>query len=241
MYARMSAFVLVLTLAVSGSVSAQETTGTVAGRIVDSQGLAVPGVAVTLTGSQGVKTVVTDADGRFAIPFLTPGAYTIRAELQGFKTAETKDLVVSIGQSTSADLTLEVGGLTDTVQVVATTVPIDVTSTTVGLVIEHRLAADSSSRANVRSGSVPHTRREQLRHCGSSQSVDFRWHWTGEPIHRRWRQRDQCRLWRTWIRTRERSARWVTRHPGTSSRKFRSRPVATTPSSARQPAVWSTW
>ena len=135
MYARMSAFVLVLTLAVSGSVSAQETTGTVAGRIVDSQGLAVPGVAVTLTGSQGVKTVVTDADGRFAIPFLTPGAYTIRAELQGFKTAETKDLVVSIGQSTSADLTLEVGGLTDTVQVVATTVPIDVTSTTVGLVM----------------------------------------------------------------------------------------------------------
>ena len=135
MYALMSAFVLVLTLALSGSVSAQETTGTVAGRIVDTQGLAVPGVTVTLTGSQGVKTVVTDAEGRFGIPFLTPGAYAVRAELQGFKTAETKDLVVSIGQTTPADLTLEVGGLTDTVQVVATATPLDVTNTTIGLVL----------------------------------------------------------------------------------------------------------
>ena len=77
--------VMALLLA-SVSLYAQETTGTVRGRIVDAQGLAIPGVTVTATGAQGAKTTVTDGEGRFNIPFLTPGSYTVRAELQGFKT-----------------------------------------------------------------------------------------------------------------------------------------------------------
>jgi len=67
---------------------AQETTGSVRGRVVDAQGLAVPGVTVTTTGPQGAKTTVTDAEGRFSIPFLTPGVYSVRAELQGFKAVQ---------------------------------------------------------------------------------------------------------------------------------------------------------
>ena len=57
-------------------VLAQETTGSLRGRVVDAQGLAVPGVTVTATGPQGAKTAVTDSDGRFSVPFLTPGSYT---------------------------------------------------------------------------------------------------------------------------------------------------------------------
>ena len=81
MYARVSAALLALVLAVAGVAAAQETTGTVSGRILDAQGLAVPGVTVTLTGPQGARTFVTDADGNFSAPFLTPGLYAVRAEL----------------------------------------------------------------------------------------------------------------------------------------------------------------
>ena len=57
-------------LVLTGVASAQETSGTLTGRLTDTQGLAVPGATVTVTGPQGAKTFVSDADGRFtgAVP-----------------------------------------------------------------------------------------------------------------------------------------------------------------------------
>ena len=85
---RQMAMVIAVFLAGTISVFAQGTTGTMPGQVVDAQGLAIPGVTVTITGPQGAKTVVTDAEGRFDVPFLTPGAYVVKAELPGFKTVE---------------------------------------------------------------------------------------------------------------------------------------------------------
>ena len=132
MHARISALLLAFVLAVTGLAAAQETTGTISGRIADPQGLAVPGVTVTVTGPQGTKTVVTDSTGRFQAPFLTPGVYSIRAELQGFKAIEKKDISVRLGQTADLPLTMEVGGLTETVEVTGTSNIIDTTTTTVG-------------------------------------------------------------------------------------------------------------
>src|SRR4029077_17084824 len=78
---------------------AQETTGTIRGRTVDAQGLAVPGATVTATGTQGAKNTVTDSEGRYTLPFLTPGTYTVRGELQGFKATEQGGVAVSLGQT----------------------------------------------------------------------------------------------------------------------------------------------
>ena len=64
---------LLLLTAGTGLVFGQETTGTIAGKIVDPQGLAMPGAAVTIKGTQGVKEVVTDEQGRFTAPFLHSG------------------------------------------------------------------------------------------------------------------------------------------------------------------------
>jgi hypothetical protein len=63
---------------------AQETTATLTGHVVDAQGLAVQGATVTITGGQGSRSVTADAEGRFSVPFLTPGTYTVRAESKGF-------------------------------------------------------------------------------------------------------------------------------------------------------------
>ena len=75
MYARISAFLVACAVAFTGLASAQELGGTISGRVLDQQKLAVPGVTVTVTGPQGSRSAVTDADGRYTIPFSTPGSY----------------------------------------------------------------------------------------------------------------------------------------------------------------------
>ena len=80
---RSSTLVLILSLMFAGVASAQQTTGTITGRAIDAQGLAVPGATVTLTGPQGSKTATTDGQGRFRLS-LTPGHYTV--SIKGRKT-----------------------------------------------------------------------------------------------------------------------------------------------------------
>jgi hypothetical protein len=136
MYARMSAFLVALALAVTGLAVAQETTGSLAGQVVDPQGLAVPGATVTVTGPQGARTFVTDAEGRWVAPFLTPGMFTVRVELQGFKAAEQQNILVALASRREVNLRLETGGLTETVQVTGAAPVIDVRSTTIGGVLD---------------------------------------------------------------------------------------------------------
>ena len=114
-------------------VLAQETTGTITGRVIDPQGLVVPGATITVSGPQGPSVVVSDSSGRFTAPFLTPGTYTVRAELQGFRPHELKNVEVRLAQTVDMDLALTVDALTDTVVVVQTVPVIDTTSTTAGV------------------------------------------------------------------------------------------------------------
>ena len=117
MKSRILAFVAAVVVATAGHGWAQETTGSIAGRVSDPQGLAVPGATVTITGPQGSQTFTADTEGRFNAPFLTPGTYTVRTELQGFKVVERRDVVVRLGQRVDLPVTMEVGGLTETVEV----------------------------------------------------------------------------------------------------------------------------
>lgn len=141
MSARISAFLVALALAVTGWASAQETTGSLTGRVIDPQGLSVPGATVTVTGPQGARTFITDADGRWSAPFLTPGQYTVRVELQGFKASEQQNVSVSLGTTRDVSLRMETGGLTETVQVTASAPTIDVRSTTTGAIIDSETLA----------------------------------------------------------------------------------------------------
>src|SRR5262249_5190537 len=96
---------------------------------------AVPGATVVATGPQGAQQAVTDTAGRFTIAFLTPGSYAVRTELDGFKPLERPNITISLGQVVHLQLTLEVGGLAETVTVAASVPPVDVTAATIGSVI----------------------------------------------------------------------------------------------------------
>jgi Carboxypeptidase regulatory-like domain/TonB-dependent Receptor Plug Domain len=142
MRSRMLIALAMLTVVSAGRGWAQETTGAVVGRITDAQGLALPGATVTLTGPQGAKTVTTDAEGRYNVPLLVPGTYVVRAELQGFKGTEQKDVVVRLGQTIEVPLSLQVGGVSETVEVSAASPIVDTRSTTVGAVIDSAMLAN---------------------------------------------------------------------------------------------------
>ena len=123
----------VMFLAATLSVVAQETPGSTKGRIIDAQGLAVPGA--TVTGTQGAKNTVTDADGRFNLPLLTPGTYVLRVSLQRFKTVEQNDVAVSLRQTVDMPLKMDVGGLAETVQVTGSSPVVDTATITSGAIL----------------------------------------------------------------------------------------------------------
>jgi hypothetical protein len=101
-------------------VHAQTTSATVSGSVQDSQGGALPGATVTLTSrTQGnTLTATSDAEGRYVFPIVRPDGYTLRIGIQGFKTAERTNVVVTANDRFSAGIiTLEVGGIEESVSV----------------------------------------------------------------------------------------------------------------------------
>jgi hypothetical protein len=137
----MRQLVIIIAVFLAGTISVfgQETTGTMTGQVVDGQGLAIPGATVTIAGTQGAKTVITDGEGRFNVPFLTPGKYAVKAELPGFQTVEQQDITIGLGQTINLPLKMEVGGLTENIQVVGAPDIINTRTTTSGATISSDL------------------------------------------------------------------------------------------------------
>jgi hypothetical protein len=124
----------------AASVQAQVTTGTIVGIVQDAQGAAVPGAMVTITevGKGTVSTYTTGADGSFVAPFLIPGTYDVVVELQGFKRHTHKGVVLQVNQRARVDAALEVGGMTETTEVIGLAPLTRTDSAELGEVIEER-------------------------------------------------------------------------------------------------------
>ncbi len=93
------------------------------GGVRDSSGAGVEGVRVTLESDRTgfARTVQTDATGNFRLAALSPGAYRLRAEREGFKTQIVPRLELSVGQSANLDLVLQVSDLREEITVAADT------------------------------------------------------------------------------------------------------------------------
>ncbi len=95
-----------------------ETTSAIVGQVRDTTNAVVPGATVTITDREtGMKrSARTDDAGRFNFPQLKPGAYSVKAEAQGFD-PEQNDVISALGQKQSVDFTLEVARSNEAVEV----------------------------------------------------------------------------------------------------------------------------
>ena len=124
-------FVAAALVLCSGNARAQVTTATLYGVVQDSSGAILPGVNVVVThqGTNLTRETVSDARGEFALPALPAGPYAIKIELAGFKTYDSRGLILSAGQTVRQTYSLEVGNLAETVTV-AEAAPLVQTSST---------------------------------------------------------------------------------------------------------------
>ena len=112
-------FTLAAFATLGATLLAQATSGRISGTVVDAQGGLLPGATVTVTEvrTNYTRTATTDATGAFVFVNLPLGTYTATAEMQGFKKElKTGYVLVADGRLT-ADFTLEVGGINETVEV----------------------------------------------------------------------------------------------------------------------------
>ena len=132
--ALLSAFALTAAISVPTALYGQQlsaTRGGLGGVITDKTGAIIPGAKVTITGAADRRVVTTDAAGRWLASDLVPGMYTATVEKAGFQSQTAKNLEVVINKTQSVDFALATGNVAETVEVNATTVSIDPTSTAV--------------------------------------------------------------------------------------------------------------
>src|SRR5262245_64019923 len=110
-------FALPATLFV-GSLSGQ-TFGTVTGEVKDTSGAVIADARVTVrnTATNILREVTTNEEGLYTIPALNPGTYNVRAEKSGFKAASRLGIELQVQQTARVDFTLEVGQVSETVEV----------------------------------------------------------------------------------------------------------------------------
>jgi hypothetical protein len=117
---------------------AQQTTGTISGRLFDDQGAAVPGVTVTARSEQTgfSRSDVTSGEGLYRLTGLPVGVYHITAEIAGFTKFNRRGLIVNIAQTLPVDISMSVAALEEAVTVVGGSPLIQTSSSSVGGVVD---------------------------------------------------------------------------------------------------------
>jgi Carboxypeptidase regulatory-like domain len=140
---------LLLLFPAASSVLAQGGRAELNGTVLDQAKAVLPGVTVTVTheATGQVRQAVTSPEGRFVIPTLVPGTYTIKAELQGFETTTRTGLVLGVGQELTVSLTLNLSGVREEVTVTAQTPVVETTASNIGTSITSS-EIDNSPSAN---------------------------------------------------------------------------------------------
>jgi len=118
-------------------VFAQMNTGTILGTVSDPTGAAIPGATVTVTneGTQTSNKVVTDSSGNYLVPYLIPGVYSVTAEKEGFNKLTRSGITLEVDQKARVDGALQIGSVTQSVEVTGEAPLVQTESATQGQVI----------------------------------------------------------------------------------------------------------
>ncbi len=138
MFNKLSGFaVFLLGIVFSCAAVGQVTTGTILGTVHDSTGAVVPDATVTIsdTTKGTVSQYKSDANGDFNAPFLIPGTYNVAVSKSGFKRSVSNNVVLDVDQHARVDFVMEVGQVSDTVEVTASTPLIRLDSAEMGEVV----------------------------------------------------------------------------------------------------------
>src|SRR5262245_23599686 len=132
---------LLLSFAVlAGGLAAQSSTGTATmlGAVTDTSGAIVPGAKVTVTNTEAgfVFTSVTTTEGTWYIPNLNSGTYQLRIEAAGFKAYVQSGIVLRTAEQPRIDVKLEVGNVTESIQVTSSAPLLETETSTSGQVLE---------------------------------------------------------------------------------------------------------
>ncbi|MCW5980038.1 MAG: TonB-dependent receptor [Bryobacteraceae bacterium] len=131
------ALIILLALAMALPVSAQ-TAGEIAGIVTDSTGAVIQNAAVTVTNQRtnAVRTTSSNDAGIYSFPGLVPGIYEVKVEMQGFRTVIRRDIQLEVQQVARVNAALEVGEVTQAIEVTGGSVLLTTDSATTGTVIE---------------------------------------------------------------------------------------------------------
>ena len=126
------------------SLAAQSNTGSITGVVSDPNGAVVPNATVTVTnqGTNETRTVQTDDEGRYDVPSLATGTYTVEASGGGFQATSLKDVRLAVGERARVDVALVVSGTTAVVEVIDQT-RTDTESSTIGDTVDTARISDN--------------------------------------------------------------------------------------------------
>ena len=127
-----------LALSLTAAAFGQLGVGTITGRLTDSTGAVIPGASVTIVNisTNFTQTTNTNESGIFRIPGLQPGPYRVTIEAEGFKTYLQDELDLRTGSTLPVDAVLELGAVTEQIEVTAATPLLETESSTAGSVLE---------------------------------------------------------------------------------------------------------
>ena len=112
-----------------------QTLGTITGEVRDSTGGMMPGATVTVVNkaTNATRTTTTNEVGLFDFPALPPGIYSVKSELEGFKTASS-DVELQVQQTARVNFKLELATLSETTTVTGVSPLVETSNATIGTV-----------------------------------------------------------------------------------------------------------
>ncbi len=129
-----------LSLLCSSALLAQEARGAISGRVTDPQGGVIPNAKITITNTltNEVRRLVTNDTGYYEANFLDPSTYRVSVEAGGFKKVNRSGIELNVSARLDISFTLEVGGVTETVEVTAEAPLLETQTASGGRVLDNR-------------------------------------------------------------------------------------------------------